>query len=467
MLLDPIKYALSNPFEVLVIGVFFIIGSFCNTVAYGQWQTDPHAVINLGDLGSGLGWANGMNENGLTVGTSPLVNGKSHAFVWGSGRMLDLGTLGGSNSEAHDINNVGDIVGFAQVSSQDEHAFMRRGGIMTDLGTLGGAKSWSWAISDNGIVVGESEYKPGSGISIGFYWDGFSMNHLGTLSNQRPGSSARDINTVGQIVGYSRPISGADWRAVIWEDGIIHDLGSPSDSWGMSINDAGKIAGQFYSLDAGAYHAFFLDAGVWTDIHGDMLYLSSAAAALNNYDEAVGWIGNSALYGKAYKWDAINGYVLLNDLQSPNSRWDLKYAQDINDLGQIVGYGDLGEGNGWREAQAYMMTRVYPSFDLGEVMPGIAGQINTIQASNLTPGTKVYFVYGRFGGGSIIPGCDVSVNALQIEGAKPAGSAVADANGFAILEGMIPAGIQGKQLLFQAVVFGDCAISNLVVQQIN
>jgi len=42
---------------------------------------------------------------------------------------------------------------------------------------------------------------------------------------------------------------------------------------------------------------------------------------------------------------------------------------------------------------------------------------------------------------------------------------VADENGVATLEGVIPPRASGATLLMQAVVPGDCAISNLVVQE--
>ncbi|MBL1219112.1 MAG: hypothetical protein D8M59_16660 [Planctomycetes bacterium] len=155
--------------------------------------------------------------------------------------------------------------------------------------------------------------------------------------------------------------------------------------------------------------------------------------------------------------------VLLQDLlpAAVSPLWShLASAYGINDLGQIVGLCDRGVYN-----RAFIMSPVYPSFDLYEAMPGVAGEVNQISVSNVTPGTRVYFCWSAQSGGRLIPGCDATVNALQLESPEIAGSAVADGNGVATLKGKVPRKYAGDTLLFQAVVPGECTISNLVVQK--
>ena len=50
----------------------------------------------------------------------------------------------------------------------------------------------------------------------------------------------------------------------------------------------------------------------------------------------------------AFIFDAQYGVRDLNDLIDPNSGWVLTFVRDINDKGQIVGYGELnGEKRGF------------------------------------------------------------------------------------------------------------------------
>jgi probable HAF family extracellular repeat protein len=70
---------------------------------------------------------------------------------------LDLGTLGGNASEAHAINEHGLIVGYSTLLNQEETthaALFTRGGSPADLGTLGGPTSQAVGINDKGLIVG-------------------------------------------------------------------------------------------------------------------------------------------------------------------------------------------------------------------------------------------------------------------------------------------------------------------------
>ena len=80
------------------------------------WETltgitllDPIGSIN----GFSKGYAHDINNLGQVVGSTTVVNGEAHAFVWEEGAgMIDLGTLPGENgSEARAINNDGWIAG--------------------------------------------------------------------------------------------------------------------------------------------------------------------------------------------------------------------------------------------------------------------------------------------------------------------------------------------------------------------
>lgn len=100
------------------------------------------------------------------------------------------------------------------------------------------------------------------------------------------------------------------------------------------------------------------------------------------------------------------------------------------------------------------------TIDLDGPFPGIAGEINRFDVARATPGDTVWFVYGRTHGLREIQGCP-GVQ-LQILNPKKAGSVIADAGGFATLEGNVPIGAAGAKYLFQAVDKQDCKRSFVV-----
>jgi hypothetical protein len=103
--------------------------------------------------------------------------------------------------------------------------------------------------------------------------------------------------------------------------------------------------------------------------------------------------------------------------------------------------------------------------DLSAPLPGVAGEANSLTITNVTPGQRVYFYYSLHGGGTRIPGCDLQQNALQLDNPKPIGSSIADENGIATISKNVPIAARNQWILIQAVVPGECAISQLVVKR--
>ena len=153
--------------------------------------------------------------------------------------------------------------------------------------------------------------------------------------------------------------------------------------------------------------------------------------------------------------------VDLQTLLPRKSGWDIEGADDINDADQIVG---LGVHNGI--TRGFLLSPVRPTMTVSQPTPGLAGEVNTLTLSNCPPGTRVYLTYATRGGGTIIPGCDIQENALQLKNAKLAGSVVADASGEAEFTFFVPDVARNLgDILIQAVVPGECAVSNLVVEE--
>jgi probable HAF family extracellular repeat protein len=171
---------------------------------------------------------------------------------------------------------------------------------MTDLGTLGGGWSHATAINENSVVAGYSARS--DNLWRAFTYASGVMVELGAL----PGttwSSATDINDDGVAVGVSSLGDGSGNRAVSFKDGAVNDLGTLG----------------------GAY---------------------SAARAINNRGDIVGW---STTDGQKLSRKGRKAFLYrhgrmapLDHMLEPGSReaWKLREATDINDRGQITGWGE-------------------------------------------------------------------------------------------------------------------------------
>jgi len=127
-------------------------------------------------------------------------------------------------------------------------------------------------------------------------------------------------------------------------------------STARAINNSGQIAG--YSkidnsvVDPSIQHAFLYKDGIMTDL-GTLGGNKSHAYGLNDSGHIV---GRSFLIGgadSAFLYNETEGMLNLNDLIAPSIGWNLTFAKDINNLGQIVGFGEF---NG--ETHAYLLNPV-------------------------------------------------------------------------------------------------------------
>jgi probable HAF family extracellular repeat protein len=278
------------------------------------WYTgtdgNPHAVLisggvrtELGSLGSSGSYANRINDSGQVVGGSG-----PDAVVWTApGVMQDIGSLKGpgGGSSARDINNNGEVVGGSKIAgSTAYHAFSWQAGVMTDLGAIGG---WSGvatvatAINDYGQIVGEA--KNGNGASDPFLYSGGAMYDLGTLGGTL--GQACDINNSGQVVGYSQNSQGYYRAFLSVGGGPLQDLGTLGGNQALAkaINSSGIIVG-------------LAETGIVIPPPVGPEYVPQAFIS-----------------------DGVGPMQNLNSLIDTASGWTITDATDINDLGQIVGYG--------------------------------------------------------------------------------------------------------------------------------
>jgi probable HAF family extracellular repeat protein len=336
-----------------------------------------YSITDLGTLGGDASEATGINNQGGVVGWSATAGGETHAFLYAAGTMTDLGTLpGGTSSRATGINDAGQVVGFAGINEHGPgfqeftQGFIWQDGSMQALGALycpctfnkRYGTSAAFGVNAAGQVVGDSETVRGEAFRHAFLWEGGAMQDIGGGAGSFSISVAYGINGTGQVVG------SFDGRAFLWQNGERRDLGTlpgHSLSTARAINSFGQVVGESVAVDGEAVaRAVVWEGDTVRDLGTLPGDLSSRARGINGTGQVVGesflpWGGLS----RAVLWKNGAAYD-LNTLISPGSGWILTSAAAINDAGQIVGAG-LRDGR----PRAFLLTPGTPSGVWG-VLPG-------------------------------------------------------------------------------------------------
>ena len=304
------------------------------------------------------GWSVGQSQNGVI---DPLLGmPEIRAVLWKDDQVIDLGTLGGNESLAAYVNDSGQVVGVAANAIPDPFSFIGWGtetraflwekGVMQDLGTLGGPD----AIGDsgcrgnepNGLVAGasytNSTPNPATGIPTmdPFLWDNGTMTDLGSLGGTF--GTAQCVNNRRQVIGQSNLAGDSTFHPFFWDRSVLTDMGTLGGDSGTAnwINDGGDAVGQADLPGSAVHHGFIWRRGVMTDL--GTLGGNSYAAAITSKGQIVGsselGVPTSTL-PHAFLWEHGGPMIDLNTLVPANSRLQLMTAFNINDRGEIVGWG--------------------------------------------------------------------------------------------------------------------------------
>ncbi len=269
----------------------------------------------------------------------------------------NLGALGPEvwlSSVATAVSNANHVVGWADLSIKDP------------------PPNWKENVYHAFLVVPQ-----GNGFFVDADGDGINdlMIDLGTLRSGDEVSSATDVNDDGVIVGYSYgpdPSVGYSAFRIVPEGGswanldaqatnsLMQPLGSLGglNSWAHGINNNGVIVGEADTWDLNT-HAFVWQGGVMTDL-GTLGGDDSCAHAISDSGIIVGWSEDSDRQRHAAMWiDDGEGYAIidLNDQIILTKRWGLVEARDINDSGEVAGWGTYsgsGDGTGY---EAFLLER--------------------------------------------------------------------------------------------------------------
>jgi probable HAF family extracellular repeat protein len=296
-------------------------------------------AYSLTDLGTISGYdksrAYGINDNGDVVGTALSSNSSSTLpFIWDKQTGIQaIEQLSGSFANAYGINNDKQVVGVSGSSC----GFKWDNGVITSLGSVG---PWGYKpinIGNNGVVVGSSFNSFGDERAT--FWN--TENVKTDFISESYRARANAINDQGQIIGW---VWTDDWHAFVWDNEhglkIFSSIGL--QNLGYDINNKGQIVGTDYG------------AVLW-ELDKRISIGNFTPYAINDLSEVAGsgvTIIDGSRYYYACYWE--NGIMYdLNSLIPANSGWLLKDAFDINNKGQIVGYGIV---NG--QERAFLLTPI-------------------------------------------------------------------------------------------------------------
>ncbi|MCJ7673788.1 MAG: DUF3466 family protein, partial [Sedimentisphaerales bacterium] len=366
--------------SILLLGIVAVL--LAGTPATGDMT---YNVIDLGTLGGDSSMALGINNHGQVVGQAGTGSGEQQPFLWQSGAISPLMNTGFNSGGALSINDEGVIVGVSANSNPLARvASQWTGGARSFLNIDSYQEGSAYKINNNGSVVGEVKtYGDAKHTQLvshqAFLVENGTFTELGDFGLGY--SYARSINESGQIVGTAYS-SAEDGIAFLWEDAVMTDLGVLTEggrSAANDINNKGQVVGHSQGGtdeygNPGPTHGFRWMDGIMSDlgalnVHNEMSY----ADAINDLGQVVGYSVGAGWNPKAVLWDDDGSIFNLNDCLPAQSGWNLIYAFDINNNGQIVGCGNFaGEYHGFlMTPDGYAPPQVIPA--PGAVVLGAIG----------------------------------------------------------------------------------------------
>jgi probable HAF family extracellular repeat protein len=311
--------------------------------------------------------ASGINAAGWIAGFSQSdeidpVTGfpATRAVLWKHRHPIDLGTLsGGNESISVFINDGAQVIGISTNGIPDPYSFFGtfdqnrtfiwEKGVMRDIGTLGGPDalpSGSCEISRTDFVAGQSytSFTPNSTNGFldvaPFVWNRGTMTNLGSLGGTYGyGECANDRE---QVIGQSNLTGDTEQHAFLWERGNMKDLGTLGGTFSRAIwlNRSGVVVGGATTTNDESFHAALWKRGAIVDLGTLPAYDCSVAGARNSKGQIVGSSFDCATgLEHAFIWEKGGPMVDLNSFIPANSSLELAQAFNINERGEILGYG--------------------------------------------------------------------------------------------------------------------------------
>lgn len=289
---------------------------------------------------------------------------------------------------------------------------------------------------------------PGSYVAIGSgYADNFD-GHAGSV----PGHFA--INELHYLL---RTNDGNGW-CNIGQNGPCTGGSSGtspySGSYGLEMGAAPGFDGSYavanglvIGLDGGGSSNYELDFMVYNfgeeQDDDDGVFVST---------DGINWerVGSGWFNLPTNTWTHVTGVALDSSSVDVSGEFYLLFAQTDN--------VEIGGGDGVLVDDINIVPAA-AGYQLTQIVPGVAGTINTIEVEGGTPGQNTTFAYALMTGSFSVPGC--AGLTVDLNWPTVLGSGTADGTGHAELSMMVPAVASGLTAHVQAVELATCQKTNL------
>ncbi|MER2511649.1 MAG: PEP-CTERM sorting domain-containing protein [Nitrosomonas ureae] len=298
-------------------------------------------------MGLGSVYPTALNDSGQVVGSTSHCDsddGCGYPFVTGSNGvgMTILGPQGDSSGNAAGINNSGQVVGYYNEEERSHHFITGSNGVgMTILDSLDERATSITGINDSGQVVGY--YNDYDGVHTFITGpNGAGMTDLGIVD--RTGNAiVTAINGSGQATG----ILNSNAFITTANGAGVSVFNFPS-SYGRDINNSGQVVGWHIPEGAFSSQAFITGPnGASITNLGTLGGYNSVAVSINDSGEVIGLASTSDSVGLNHSFlfshDGITDLSLLSIVITAG--WSHLNVIDINNNGQIVGYGSNNDGH--------------------------------------------------------------------------------------------------------------------------
>jgi len=286
------KSKVSPLFGVVLIGFL----SF-SVIVWSPTQTDQmYAITDLGDLGGGgKSEAYAINDKGEVSGLSRAEDGMLHAFVWtheGGMRSLGAPTLGKNDLQQVFINEQSHVIGIAYVSPE-YHCFIRSD------------TSEDW-------FLGAIDQPYGAGREIMIQRVGAWLENLKSETSQ----ASEALASLG--IASDETLPATEWANF--------NIGRHA----ISVNSMRTVVGYEIEVDLRGHKRSFQATKFLHKIGVDPLSIPPPIHEMIHPFELP----------KLRAFRQQDGELLyLQDLLVDDEGWNLHAAMDVNNHGEIVGYG--------------------------------------------------------------------------------------------------------------------------------
>ena len=359
------KFKIMNKPKIIRL-TFALASLVAVTIAFGQRPqlavdipTPPQVRYNVINLGDWL--ALGIDESGHIVGQTHF-GADLHAVYWPNNQSpgIDLGNLPGfARSAALDINPRGEMVGLVATGNFSRPAYWASSSQSAPVELPGvpmGFISTAVQINPVGQIVGFISPADGSSGAAVLWPNSNAAPIYLPVSDELPNSAAYSINASGNILGYVCDADFVECHAAFWASSTSAPvaLASPEGEFiytavnlisrsPKGVNNAGSMVGYAFNADFSETRAVF-----WATSTSPAVILSTAGEFMNGGAQAISDKGQ--IVGAAYNSDFSDFHAFmwpssasqgidLNTVIPSDSGWELLFATDVNNRGEIVGAG--------------------------------------------------------------------------------------------------------------------------------